>query len=59
MSDLPADFCEGLEAGDHPHPTDPTKFVVCSDGKAHVRSCPEGMQFNPALNRCDLPENIR
>ncbi|KAJ8968420.1 hypothetical protein NQ314_002311 [Rhamnusium bicolor] len=57
---LEADIgCPAID-GDHPvyiPLLDCSQFCQCSNGKAYLRNCPDGLHFNPILNVCDWPEN--
>ncbi|EAT42290.1 AAEL006159-PA [Aedes aegypti] len=41
-----------------PHPTDCARYFICVEDVAHEYHCPTGTKFNPAINVCDLPENV-
>lgn len=34
-----------------------SNFYQCSCGVARLMQCPDGLEFRPALNLCDYPEN--
>ncbi|EDS30450.1 conserved hypothetical protein [Culex quinquefasciatus] len=38
-----------------PHPGDCTKFIKCENRRGCVRSCPEGLHWSIAHNRCEWP----
>ncbi|EDS30448.1 conserved hypothetical protein [Culex quinquefasciatus] len=38
-----------------PHPGDCTKFIKCENRRGCVRSCPEGLHWSVAHNRCEWP----
>nr|XP_019551968.2 peritrophin-1-like [Aedes albopictus] len=40
------------------HPTDCTRYFICVKEIAHEYQCPLGTKFNPAINVCDLAENV-
>ncbi|KAG6451619.1 hypothetical protein O3G_MSEX007223 [Manduca sexta] len=42
-----------------PHETDCSSYYQCSYGMRIQRSCASGTHFDPALQRCDLPENVK
>jgi len=33
-------------------------FYLCSHGSPYKLTCPSGLYFNPAIKRCDYPENV-
>lgn len=41
-----------------PYPGHADKFIQCSNGIPYVMNCPEGLEFNYALQICDWPENV-
>uniref|UniRef100_A0A182P9V1 Chitin-binding type-2 domain-containing protein n=1 Tax=Anopheles epiroticus TaxID=199890 RepID=A0A182P9V1_9DIPT len=41
-----------------PHPTSCQMFVLCFEGVANERSCPDGLLFNRQLHQCDLSANV-
>ncbi|KAK4879030.1 hypothetical protein RN001_007176 [Aquatica leii] len=38
-----------------PHDTCCDKYYICTNGVAVENNCPPGLNFNPAINACDLP----
>jgi hypothetical protein len=52
--------CEGTAAGLHAHPSDCSKYIVCTEGQSRidVYDCPEPLLFNPLLMKCDLPQFV-
>lgn len=51
--------CSDLDDGTYPHPEDCSKFFQCQGGRAYVKSCPPGLKFNPKMNYCDWPQNVK
>ncbi|XP_035729650.1 uncharacterized protein LOC118444946 isoform X1 [Vespa mandarinia] len=41
------------------HPTNCTKFLQCANGNTFEMDCGPGTVFNPAINVCDWPYNVR
>ncbi|XP_055877021.1 acidic mammalian chitinase-like isoform X2 [Biomphalaria glabrata] len=39
----------------YPNPDSPSTFYECYNQVAHLAYCVVGLQFDPALNRCDFP----
>ena len=39
-----------------PHPGDPTRFIVCENGRKHEMSCPQGLVWNQNAKTCDWPQ---
>lgn len=37
---------------------DCTRFYLCSNGIAYLKSCPSSLHFNPDLKVCDWPKNV-
>jgi hypothetical protein len=60
---LPQGSCPETDPLDHsvllPHPTDCSKFFICSNGVPIEVWCPPGLYFNNELKVCDLPENVK
>jgi hypothetical protein len=52
--------CEGRAGGLHPHPSDCSKYIVCTEGQSQidVYDCPEPLLFSPVLLKCDLPQFV-
>ncbi|XP_005178873.1 uncharacterized protein LOC101896627 isoform X4 [Musca domestica] len=44
--------------GRYPHPYDCTKFVMCSNGVAHIQSCGPGTAWNKAMEVCDYMDKV-
>ncbi|XP_061402940.1 uncharacterized protein LOC133338851 [Musca vetustissima] len=44
--------------GRYPHPYDCTKFVMCSNGVAHIQSCGPGTAWNRAMEVCDFMDKV-
>ncbi|XP_073842048.1 tequila isoform X2 [Musca autumnalis] len=44
--------------GRYPHPYDCTKFVMCSNGVAHIQSCGPGTAWNGAMEVCDFMDKV-
>ncbi|XP_063861437.1 mucin-2-like [Scylla paramamosain] len=42
-------------AGFFAHPTNCDSYVKCSHGVVTIKQCPEGLDFNPEMRRCDYP----
>ena len=42
-----------------PLPSDCSKYCVCDWGKGYEASCPEGLEYNAALQGCDWPERAQ
>ncbi|XP_076343537.1 uncharacterized protein LOC143243779 isoform X2 [Tachypleus tridentatus] len=42
-----------------PKEDDCTKFYHCSSGIAYLKNCPAHLHFNPYLQVCDWPRNVR
>lgn len=42
-----------------PKEGDCTKFYHCSNGIAYLKTCPASLYFNPYLQVCDWPRNVR
>ena len=54
----PLTSCEGLAAGNYPHP-DCTKFYKCSPGwDPVVEMCGPGMRYNHNIVTCDWAANV-
>lgn len=51
--------CHGSKYGMFPHPTSCAKFVHCSHGIPFIKVCRAPLYFNPKLNVCDWPRNVR
>ncbi|KAH1006507.1 hypothetical protein HUJ05_007236 [Dendroctonus ponderosae] len=43
--------------GMYAHPTDPSKFYMCSKSKLLQMSCREGLEFDPAAFGCNRPKS--
>ncbi|KAK4002627.1 Uncharacterized protein APZ42_015340 [Daphnia magna] len=41
-----------------PDPTNCKNYYMCSWGVAHLKSCPDGLYWNKALNVCDFASNV-
>lgn len=52
-------FCTGQGNGMYPHPHDCQKFIQCSNGATFVRTCSNGLLFDPAINNCNWPNNVQ
>ncbi|XP_059216986.1 uncharacterized protein LOC106092183 isoform X3 [Stomoxys calcitrans] len=50
--------CPTNASGRYPHPTDCTKFVMCSNGVGTVQSCGPGTAWNQAMEVCDFKEKV-
>ncbi|XP_073841568.1 uncharacterized protein [Musca autumnalis] len=40
-----------------PHPYDCSRFIYCLQRKAHIMSCPKGLQFSTKNLRCEWPQH--
>nr|KAG5695141.1 hypothetical protein BaRGS_017240 [Batillaria attramentaria] len=47
----------GAGVAECPH-QDCTKYISCAHGVASEMPCPPGTRFNPAVNFCDLEDNV-
>lgn len=50
--------CPAIGNGRYPHPYDCTKFVICSNGVAHIQSCGPGTAWNKAMEVCDYKDKV-
>lgn len=44
--------------GIYKDPADCSKFYICLAGNPSSFDCPNGLQFNDAIEVCDWPENV-
>ncbi|XP_067647442.1 uncharacterized protein teq isoform X2 [Eurosta solidaginis] len=51
-------MCLRAASGFHPHPTDNTKYVKCTNGLAMIESCLEGLIFSKARKHCDYESKV-
>lgn len=52
------DYCAGVQDGAYIHPSKCNRFILCSNGKAFLETCPASLLFNPILKRCDYVQNV-
>lgn len=52
-------FCNGKADGLYVDPNDFSNFYQCTNGITYWKHCPEGLLFNPDLNVCDWPTNVK
>ena len=52
-------FCNGKADGLYVDPNDFSNFYQCDNGITYWKHCPEGLLFNPDLNVCDWPTNVK
>ncbi|XP_075162252.1 tequila isoform X2 [Haematobia irritans] len=50
--------CPQNANGRYPHPYDCTKFVMCTNGVAHVQSCGPGTAWDKVMEVCDFKEKV-
>lgn len=50
--------CPPGASGRYPHPFDCTKFLMCSNGEAHVQDCGPGTAWNKAMEVCDFKDKV-
>ena len=49
-------FCSGKSNDLYPY-TSCNQYLQCANGKGHIKTCPEGLNFN-TLGYCDWPDNV-
>ena len=52
-------FLCSRDHGYYPYPNDCSKFIQCAHGLANIMHCGPGTVFNPNLNVCDWPKNVK
>eukprot|EP01121_Diplochlamys_sp_Union-15-3_P018825 TRINITY_DN693_c0_g1_i1.p1 TRINITY_DN693_c0_g1~~TRINITY_DN693_c0_g1_i1.p1 ORF type:complete len:100 (+),score=13.13 TRINITY_DN693_c0_g1_i1:39-338(+) len=70
IDNVPASIfdCSGKADGNYNHPTDCTRFITCSNGRASDFACPDCgtspkchgrpyLKYSSPLNYCDWPED--
>ncbi|XP_025113808.1 hemicentin-1-like isoform X2 [Pomacea canaliculata] len=41
-----------------PHPSDCTKFLLCSNGQVYEMTCPDGLYFSDVIGACDWATSV-
>lgn len=54
----PVEFVCPEDYGFYPNPENCTTFYQCTGGKPYLKSCPDGLYFNPETIYCDYLDNV-